>query len=245
MRQLFDFQMSGCVQRRSLRTDGREFRGLLELCLAGNNRAGVAGEIDVSAAGTDLHRDAGARADGVAGNAELMDVAGENDFGSAAVAGEFVAFDPESVAAFEARLAEENAGFAVIGDPVVADQMVGVAFADGDAGATIVAEDVVLTNRVLRAQAIEHAAASVVFADVIRHDIPDRTTARMQAGSFIVMQMTAADENIGALLEADGIAIVIGYLDVLDDGAVDSEQDDAAAPAAVDAELFFWITVER
>jgi len=236
--------MPGGVQRRRLRTDSRELCGFLELCLSGNNRAGVAGKINLGATGANLHRDAGARADGVAGDAELMNVADENDFGCAAVAGKFIAFDPESVTTFEARFAEEDAGFAVIGDPVVADQMVGVAFADGDAGASVVTEHVVLADRILGAQAIENAAAGIVFADVVRHDIPDRTTAGMQAGAFVVMQMTSADEDIGALLEADGIAVVIGDLDILNDGAVNSEQNDAAAPAAVDAELFFWIAVE-
>ena len=233
------------VHRRGLRTDGRELGWFLKVGRAGNDGAGVTGKGNIRATGTNLHGDPGARTDGVPDDAELVDVPGKDDFGRAAVVGKFIAFNPQPVAAFEERFAQQKAGFAVVSNLVLPDQVVSIAFAHGDAGPAVVPEEVVLANRILRAQAIEDAAAGIVFADVVGHDVPDRTAPGVQAGAFVVMQMTAADENIGALLEADGIAVVIGDRNVLDDSPVDSEQNDPAAPTAVNPKLLLRIAVER
>ena len=67
----------------------------------------------------------------------------------------------------------------------------------------------------------------------------------MQAGALVVMNMAAADEDVGATLETDGVAVVVFDLDVLDHDAMGAEQVDAAAAAPIDSVCLLGIAIQR
>src|SRR5262249_61127740 len=105
-----------------------------------------------------------------------------------------------------ALAAEQHADLAAAADVIVADEVVGIAMADGDAEVAGVLDDVLLGQAVLDAPA-EEQPDGVPLQLVATDGGPLRPGARVQAQVGIVVTVTALDGHIVTDLPADAVAV--------------------------------------
>ena len=123
---------------------------------------------------------------------------------------------------------------------------ISVALADADPLPTVGAQLVAPADRMGSPQAVEDATAAVVVHAVVLHDVPDAAAARVQACPGVVVDVTAFDQDVGALLEADCVAAVAPNLYTPHSHAPRSDQEDSAPTASVKEHgLLLGLSIDR
>src|SRR5262249_9801565 len=130
-------------------------------------------------------------------------------------------------------VAEEDAGLAVAGDGVLAEDVVGVLVADGDAVAAIAADLILLEQAMLDPPADVQAVLPVANPPIPAQHRILRAAARVQAQAPVLLGQAILDEHAPRYLEADPVSLVVADNAVADGDALAFEQIDAAAATAV------------
>src|SRR5262245_38034069 len=167
--------------------------------------AGLLAQTDADAAGT-----AARLLDAIAANRDVLGFALDFDGNAVlgAAVGNAVALQPIAVwgERLAALAAEQHADLAAAADVIVADEVVGIAMADGDAEVAGVLDDVLLGQAILDAPA-EEQADGVPLQLVATDDGSLRAGAGVQAQVGIIVTVTALDGHIVTDLPADAVAV--------------------------------------
>lgn len=147
----------------------------------------------------------------------ISQACGDNRFSDgASIVGQSVGFHEYRVATLCDGFPEDQPGAAVFRDGISAQDVVRVAFPDGNSVRVVVPNGVIFAERVGGAQTVENSMAAIISDRVVAENIADRPTAGVDSSPMVIVNPAADHPYIRALLETDPVTIVGGDFQILE-----------------------------